>query len=86
MTPTFQKQRFFVRGDASVVHALSVTSGDAFGKASADAAQARGVLESGFLFLKEEPALSDVQTNGESLQRLPYWCTGAVKSDVTTPG
>ena len=50
MTPTFQKQRFFVRGDASVVRANSLTQGDAFGKAGADSTQARGVLELGFLF------------------------------------
>jgi hypothetical protein len=50
VTPTFQKQRFFVRGDASFVHALSITAGDAFGKAGTDSSQARGVLELGFLF------------------------------------
>lgn len=50
VTPTFQKQRFFVRGDASVVRANSFTPGDAFGKAGADSTQARGVLELGFLF------------------------------------
>ncbi len=50
VTPTFQRQRFFVRGDASFVHALSIAAGDAFGKAGADSSQARGVLELGFLF------------------------------------
>ena len=50
VTPTFQKQRFFVRGDASFVHALSITTGDAFGKTGTDSSQARGVLELGFLF------------------------------------
>ena len=50
VTPTFQKQRFFARGEASFVHALSITAGDAFGKTGADSTQARGVLELGFLF------------------------------------
>jgi hypothetical protein len=50
VTPTFQKQRFFLRGDASFVHALSITAGDAFGKGGTDSSQARGVLEVGFLF------------------------------------
>lgn len=50
VTPTFQRQRFFVRGDASVVRAVSFTTGDAFGKLGADSTQARGVLELGFLF------------------------------------
>ena len=50
VTPTYQKQRFFVRGDASVVHAISITPGDAFGRNGSDATQARGVIEVGFLF------------------------------------
>jgi hypothetical protein len=50
VTPTFQKQRFSIRGDASVVGAISCTAGDAFGKAGSDATQARGILEIGFLF------------------------------------
>lgn len=50
VTPTFQKQRFFVRGDASVVHAISITGGDAFGKTGSDVTQTRGVLEIGLLF------------------------------------
>lgn len=50
VTPTFQRQRFFVRGDASVVRAVSFTAGDAFGKAGTDSTQPRGVLEIGFLF------------------------------------
>ena len=49
-TPTYQRQRFFVRGDVSFVHALSINAGDAFGKAGTDSSQARGVLELGFLF------------------------------------
>lgn len=50
VTPTFQKQRFFIRGDASVVHANSLTAGNAFGKTGSDATQARVVLAIGFLF------------------------------------
>ena len=50
VTPTFQKQRFFLRGDASVVHAVSATAGDAFGRTGSDATQGRGVLEVGLLF------------------------------------
>ncbi|MGC2502133.1 MAG: outer membrane beta-barrel protein [Silvibacterium sp.] len=49
-TPTFQRQRFFARGDISIVRAMSFTVGDAFGQAGADSTQARGVLELGFLF------------------------------------
>ncbi len=50
ITPTYQRQRFFVRGEASVVHATSITKGDAFGTAGTNSNQARGVIEIGFLF------------------------------------
>lgn len=49
-TPTFQKQRFFARGDISFVHTTSITSGDAFGTTGTDSDQARLVAELGFLF------------------------------------
>lgn len=49
-TPTYQRQRFFVRGDVSFVRATSITPGDAFGSAGTDQNQTRGVLEIGFLF------------------------------------
>jgi hypothetical protein len=49
-TPTYQHQRFFVRGDVSFVRATSITPGDAFGSDGAKQNQARGVLEVGFLF------------------------------------
>ena len=49
-TPTFQKGRFFVRGDISFVHANRITPEDAFGAAGNDASQARVVVEVGFLF------------------------------------
>jgi hypothetical protein len=50
LTPTFQRQRFFARGDVSVVRANSVTPGDAFGTSGTDQNQARGVVELGLLF------------------------------------
>jgi Putative beta-barrel porin-2, OmpL-like. bbp2 len=50
VTPTYQRQRFFVRGDVSVVRAVDFTTGDAFGHAGADATQGRGVMEVGVLF------------------------------------
>lgn len=49
-TPTYQRQRFFVRGDFSLVRATSITPGDAFGSDGAKQNQPRGVLELGFLF------------------------------------
>lgn len=49
-TLTYQKQRFFVRGDVSFVRANSFTAGSAFGSAGTEANQARGVVEMGFLF------------------------------------
>jgi hypothetical protein len=49
-TPTWQKSRFFVRGDISYVGASSTSAGDAFGPAGTKTSQARGVLETGFLF------------------------------------
>jgi len=49
-TPTYQRQRFFVRGDVSLVRAISITPGDAFGSDGTKQNQPRGVLEVGFLF------------------------------------
>lgn len=49
-TPTYQRQRFFVRGDFSLVRATSITPGDAFGSDGNKQNQPRGVLELGFLF------------------------------------
>ena len=49
-TPTYQRQRFFVRGDVSFVRATSITPGDAFGSHGTEQNQPRGVLEVGFLF------------------------------------
>ena len=50
LTPTFQYQRFFARGDLSFVRATSITPGSAFGPAGTNPNQPRGVMEVGFLF------------------------------------
>jgi hypothetical protein len=49
-TPTYQRQRFFLRGDISYVRAHSFTPGFAFGSTGSDPDQFRGVVEIGFLF------------------------------------
>jgi hypothetical protein len=49
-TPTWQRSRFFTRGDVSYVRTTSFTSGDAFGVRGTKPDQTRGVLEIGFLF------------------------------------
>ena len=50
LTPTFQYQRFFARGDLSFVRANNITAGAAFGPAGTNPNQPRGVMEVGFLF------------------------------------
>jgi hypothetical protein len=50
LTPTFQYQRFFARGDLSFVRANSITPGSAFGATGTNSNQPRGVIEVGFLF------------------------------------
>ena len=50
LTPTFQFQRFFVRGDLSFVRAINIRSGDALGRAGTSPNQARGVIEAGLIF------------------------------------
>lgn len=50
LTPTFQYQRLFARGDLSFVRANSITPGAAFGSAGTNPNQPRGVMELGFLF------------------------------------
>ena len=50
LTPTFQRERFFVRGDLSFVRASDITPGDAFGPAGTNPNQPRGVMEVGFMF------------------------------------
>lgn len=49
-TPGWQRGGFFIRAEGSVVDARSLTVGDAFGATGNKGAQARGVIESGFLF------------------------------------
>jgi hypothetical protein len=49
-TPTYQRQRFFLRGDISYVRATSYARGFAFGSTGSDPDQVRGVVEIGFLF------------------------------------
>jgi hypothetical protein len=50
LTPTFQYQRFFTRGEISFVGATSYTPGDVFGPAGRNPSQPRGVIEIGFMF------------------------------------
>ncbi len=50
LTPTYQYQRFFMRGDLSFVRADSYTPGDVFGPAGRNQNQPRGVIEAGLLF------------------------------------
>jgi hypothetical protein len=50
LTPTFQYQRFFARGDLSFVRATSFTPGDAFGPTDMNPNQPRGLVEVGFMF------------------------------------
>ncbi|MGH9511989.1 MAG: outer membrane beta-barrel protein [Terriglobales bacterium] len=50
VTPTYRKDAFFLRGDIAIVHATSITPGDAFGPTGTSANQPRGVVEAGFMF------------------------------------
>ena len=50
MTPTYRKDGFFLRGEFSIVHATSSTSGDVFGPAGLNVNQPRGLVEAGFMF------------------------------------
>jgi Putative beta-barrel porin-2, OmpL-like. bbp2 len=50
LTPTFQYQRFFIRGDLSFVRATSYTPGNVFGPTGTNPNQPRGTVEVGFLF------------------------------------
>lgn len=49
-TPTYQQKAFFVRADGSVVDGRSITAGDAWGARGQNHTQARGLIETGFLF------------------------------------
>jgi hypothetical protein len=50
VTPTFQYGGFFFRGDLALVHASSITPGDAFGRSGANQTQPQAVAEIGFMF------------------------------------
>lgn len=50
VTPTWQRDRFFVRGEGSLVDAEDITHGLAFGKSGNRTTQARFLIETGFLF------------------------------------
>jgi hypothetical protein len=50
VTPTYSKDGFFVRGDFSIVNAMSFAPGFAFGSIGMTPNQPRGVLEAGFMF------------------------------------
>jgi Putative beta-barrel porin-2, OmpL-like. bbp2 len=50
LTPSWQLDRFFVRGEGSVVDAENITPGLAFGKSGNRTTQARFLIETGLLF------------------------------------
>jgi hypothetical protein len=50
VTPTYVKDGFFIRGDFSLVDAISSTPGSAFGPLGTKNNQPRGVIEAGFMF------------------------------------
>jgi len=49
-TPTYQQNRFFARGEVSLVHATDHTLGLAFGPTGVESNQVRALVEAGFLF------------------------------------
>ncbi len=50
LTPTYQYNRLYVRGEVSWVNATSTTAGDAFGTSGTATDQVRGLIEAGVLF------------------------------------
>jgi hypothetical protein len=50
ITPTFAIGKYYVRADASWVHASSITAGDSFGTSGLNENQARVLFEGGILF------------------------------------
>jgi hypothetical protein len=50
VTPTYQDKIFFARGEFSLTQATNITAGDAFGALGRNSTQARGVIETGFMF------------------------------------
>ena len=50
VTPTYQNNAFFARGEFSFSQAVNTTSGDAFGANGRNSTQVRGMIETGFMF------------------------------------
>jgi hypothetical protein len=50
LTPGWQNQHSFLRGDLGLVTAAHITAGDAFGRTGADRRQFRAVMEAGLVF------------------------------------
>lgn len=50
LTPTYQKKAFFMRGEFSFTQAVNYTPGQGFGPNKANSSQARGLVETGFMF------------------------------------
>jgi hypothetical protein len=50
LTPTYQYNRFYVRGEVSWADATSIVKGDAFGTNGEATDQVRGLIEAGVLF------------------------------------
>jgi hypothetical protein len=50
ITPTYQYDVFFMRGEVSYVRAIDIVPGSAFGPDGDDKSQVRAVLEAGVLF------------------------------------
>ena len=50
LTPTFQWNQFFFRGEVSYVQANSYTAGDVFGQEGKNNSQVRGLIETGVIF------------------------------------
>jgi hypothetical protein len=50
LTPTWQINRFFVRGEVSYAHINNLTTGAGFGSDGTSRAQTRAMVEAGFLY------------------------------------
>lgn len=50
LTPTYVNRGFFLRGEFSLVRARNITPGEAFGPLGLNRAQARAMVEAGFIF------------------------------------
>lgn len=50
LTPTYQKKAFVMRGEFSFTQAVNYTPGQGFGPNKANSSQARGLVETGFMF------------------------------------